>query len=284
MKDLRQYYRPASAEDAVRMKRDEGATAVYMGGSSDLLVHRPPGVETAIDIRTCGLNYVRDDQGAVAIGGCTSLRDAEAEIGGVCGGMLREAVRETAPWLIRNVATLAGNTANASPAADSVPALLALGTTLRLLGETEEEVPIGDVLVGPHRTSLGDRLILELRIPAEAVGKRAHFTKLARSASDIALVNLAVALDLEDGVALNVRIALGAVAPTAMRAARAEAALEGQRMSQEILSEVERIVCEEVRPISDWRASEAYRRKMSGVLVRRALAQAAGLDGNGAFA
>jgi aerobic carbon-monoxide dehydrogenase medium subunit len=284
MKDLRQYYRPASAAEAVRIKRDQGARAVYMGGSTDLLVHRPLGVESAIDIRRCGMDYVRDDQGSVAIGGGTSLRDAEAGIGGVGGGMLREAVRETAPWLIRNVATLAGNTANASPAADSVPALLALDTTLRVLGEIEEEVSIGDVLVGPHRTSLGDRLILELRVPAEAVGKRAHFTKLARSASDIALVNLAVALHLEDGTARNVRIALGAVAPTAIRATRAEAALEGQKMSHEVLREVERIVCEEVRPISDWRASEAYRRRMSGVLVRRALAQAAGLDGNGASA
>jgi probable selenate reductase FAD-binding subunit len=273
MRDLREYHRPSSAAEAVRLKREYGARAVYLGGSTDLLVHRPAGVEAAIDIRHAGIDYVRVDDSEVLIGGGALLRDAEKAVAGVAGGMLRQAVRETAPWLIRNAATLAGNIANASPAADSVPALMVLGARLVLLGEAEEEVSIEDILSGPHRTLLGDRLIREIRVP-RTEGVRAAFHKLARSASDIALVNAAVALKLEGDVARDVVIALGAVAPTAIRARQAEAALEGMPPTEELLVEVERVVADEVRPISDWRASEGYRRRMSGVFVRRLLSQA----------
>jgi carbon-monoxide dehydrogenase medium subunit len=197
--------------------------------------------------------------------------------------MLRSAIRETAPWLIRNAATVAGNIANASPAADSVPALMALDAQLVLLGPEEETATIEDVLVGPHRTTLGHRLIKDIRILPEAQRRRAAFIKFARSKSDICQVNVAVAFLAEGNVVRDVRIALGAVAPTAIRARRAEAMLEGQSVSGDLLAEVEQAVQAEVSPISDWRASEEYRRRMSGVLVRRAIGQALqnSTDGNG---
>jgi carbon-monoxide dehydrogenase medium subunit len=271
MRELREYFRPRSAEEAVDIKKRYGPQAVYLGGGSDLLVHRPRHVEAAIDIRHAGIGYVRQEDDAWVIGGGALLRNVEREAGHVAGGMLGAAVRDTAPWLIRNAATLAGNIANASPAADSVPALLALDAELVLLDSQDERVPVGDVLVGPHRTSLGDRLIREIRIPRSAADKRAAFMKHARSKSDIAQVNLAVIATLDDGVVRDVRIALGAVAPVAMRASRAESLLEGQRLSPELLRQMEETVRSEVQPISDWRASEEYRRRMSGVLARRAL-------------
>jgi carbon-monoxide dehydrogenase medium subunit len=283
LKDLREYFRPSSPEEAVQLKREYGPAAVYMGGSTDLLVHRPDGVEAAIDIRHAGIDEVGETDGEVVIGGGALLRDAERAVEGVAGGMLRQAVRETAPWLIRNAATLAGNIANASPAADSVPALMVLGARLVLLGQEQEEASIEDILSGPHRTLLGDRLIREIRVP-RSMGVRAAFHKLARSASDIALVNAAVALRIDNGVARDVRIALGAVAPTAIRAANAEASLEGKTVDETLLSGVERVVSEEVRPISDWRASDSYRRRMSGVIVRRLLSQVLNLHATGAAA
>jgi CO/xanthine dehydrogenase FAD-binding subunit len=280
MKDLRDYRRAATADEAVALKREFGATAVYMGGSTDLLVGRPAGIEVAIDIRHADFGYARREGDRLAIGGAALLRDAEAAAGNSVSGMLRRAFRETAPWLIRNAATVSGNIANASPSADSVPALMALETVLVLQGETVDEVGVEDVLVGPHVTSLGDRLIREIRVhlPPSRVG---HFTKLARSHSDIALVNLAVAFDRVDGVARNVRIALGCVAPTAMRARSAEAALEGTQPTPDVLAGVEAAVRDDVRPITDFRASADYRRRMSGVLVRRAIAAAWETEGNG---
>jgi CO/xanthine dehydrogenase FAD-binding subunit len=262
----------------VRIKQEYGDRAVYLAGGSDLMVHKPEGVEVAIDVRRAGIDYIRDDGERHAIGGATRLRDVENALGHFAGGMLREAVRETAPWLIRNTATLSGNIANASPAADSVPALLALGAELLLLNGDDEVMRVQDVVRGPHRNSLGDRLIREIRLPLMPDSRRGVFIKLARSKSDIAQVNVATVVTLEGDVVRDVRIALGAVAPTAMRATVAESMLEGQHVTGELLREVERQVQAEVLPISDWRASEAYRRRMSGVLVRCALERLTGLE------
>ncbi len=282
MRDLKEYYRPESVEEAVSLKRDHGGQAVYLAGGSDLLVDRPERVVAAIDIRHCGISHVGQQNGRYVIGGGCRLRDAESALRDVAGGMLRLALRNTAPWLIRNSATVAGNIANASPAADAVPALLALDARLGLLGEAEEEVTLDSIFDAPHHTRLGDRLITEIRIPVASAGRRGVFIKLARSASDIALVNLAVTLHIANGVMRDVRVALGAVAPVPMRATATEALLEGQPVAPETLKQAERSVAEEVRPITDWRASEAYRRRMSGVLLRRALYQAAGGDERGA--
>src|SRR5947209_6548526 len=231
MRNLRHYVRAASSEEAVDIKLRHGEEAVYLAGGTDLLVHRPARVRVAIDIRHAGMDEVASGAEGTTIGGAALLRQVEHGLPSVGGGMLARAVRETAPWLIRNAATLAGNIANASPAADSVPALMVLGARLVLLGEEQEEVPIEDILSAPHRTLLGDRLIQEIRVP-RSLGVRAGFHKLARSASDIALVNAAVALTVDDGVARDVRIALGAVAPTPIRATVAEASLEGRAVDQ----------------------------------------------------
>jgi carbon-monoxide dehydrogenase medium subunit len=225
----------------------------------------------AIDIRHADLSYVLDGHETLVIGGAALLRDAEKAAEGVAGGMLTNAFRDTAPWLIRNAATVAGNIANASPAADSVPALLAVDAELVLLGESEEHVRIEDVLAGPHRTTLGDRLIREIWIPESAAQRRGVFTKLARSHSDIAQVNIAVSYRDEAGALRDVRIALGAVAPTAVRARSAEALAEGRSPGDVDLIRVAEAVRGDISPISDWRAGAEYRSRMAGVLVRRAL-------------
>jgi CO/xanthine dehydrogenase FAD-binding subunit len=282
VKDLQTYLRPETAEEAVRLKRGYGPQAVYLGGASDLLVHRPRGVTAAIDIRHAGISDITRRNGMIAIGGGALLRDVELSLADVARGMLRTAVRETAPWLIRNAATLAGNVANASPAADSVPALLALDARLGLRGEWEEEVEVADVLLGPHNTTLGDRLIVEIRIPERAAARRGAFIKFARSKSDIAQVNIAVTLRLEGGLIHDVRVALGAVAPTAVRARAAEAALEGRPATEGVLREAAEALRGDTSPISDWRASAEYRSRVSAVLLRRAVLAAAAENGNGA--
>lgn len=279
MRNLEQYLRPGSPEEAVDLKRQYGHAAVYLGGGTDLLVHKPDEARVAIDIRRAGMGEAEIRSGAAFIGGGALLRTVERALSEVAGGMLAAAVRDTAPWLIRNAATLAGNIANASPAADSVPALLALDARLQLLGEYEEEVAAEDVLVGPHRTTLDDRLIRAIVIPPEACERAGVFFKHSRSKSDIAQVNLALTGRRENGRLHDVRIAVGAVAPTAIRVRAAERLAEGQEIDEALARRVEEAVTESVRPISDWRASADYRRRISGVLARRALLLAAGAQG-----
>jgi len=271
VRNLREYYRPKTGEEAFGLKQQMNGRGAYLGGGTDLMVHRPQDIEAVIDLRHADIGQCEVVDGAYVVGGGVSLRQAEEFLAPVAGGMLREAVRETAPWLIRNAATLAGNVANASPAADSVPALAVLDAELMLLGTEKESVPLLSILSGPHRTTLGNRLIHGIRIPVDAVGRRGVFTKLSRSKSDIAQVNVAVAANVSGDRLNNVRIALGAVAPTVIRATRAEAIMEGQRLDPETLKAAVDTTREEVRPITDWRASADYRRHVSGVLVRRAL-------------
>ncbi len=271
MQNLKEYLRPGSATEAVRMKQQYGRRAVYLAGGSDLLVHRPPHVEVAVDILHADLGYVLDGGDDLVIGGAALLRDAEIAVAGLTGNMLALAFRDTAPWLIRNSATVAGNIANASPAADSVPALLAVDAELLVLGDREERVMLSDVLVGPHQTTLGDRLIREIRIPQSVIRRRGIFKKLARSHSDIAQVNMAVSYIDDGDLVKDVRIAVGAVAPTAVRATGAEALVEGHAPADVDLDRVEKAVRDGIAPISDWRASAEYRSRMAGVLVRQAL-------------
>lgn len=279
MKNLEEYRRPQSPEEAVDIKLQYGAGAVYLGGGTDLLVHKPPHVRVAIDIRHAGMDEVDLRPEGAVIGGGALLRQVEQSLAGVAGGMLARAVRETAPWLIRNAATLAGNIANASPAADSVPALIALDARLHLLGDGDEDVSVEDVLAGPHRTTLGDRLIRHIVVPSAALNRSGVFIKHARSKSDIAQVNLAMAARPDNGRLRDVRIALGAVAPTAIRVREAEETAEGQEPNEALGRRVEEVVAAAVLPISDWRASADYRRRISGVLARRALLRIGGLDG-----
>ncbi|MGH2441977.1 MAG: FAD binding domain-containing protein [Chloroflexota bacterium] len=271
MRYLTEYFRPSTPQEAVELKRQFGAAAAYLAGGSDLMVSRSESLQAVIDIRHAGLDTLQRNGNGWTIGGAALLCDVEDELKEVAGGMLREAVRETAPWLIRNAATLAGNLANASPAADSVPALLALDAELTLLGNGEETVPAASVLAGPHVTTLGDRLIVAVHISSTAAARYAAFAKHSRSKSDIAQVNMAVALRIDNGIARDVRIALGAVAPTAIRARNAEALLEGRELAAAPLQEIQAAVAQEISPISDWRASADYRRRAGSVQVRRGL-------------
>jgi len=271
MRNLQRYVRPETPEEAVELKRELGDKAVYLAGGSDLLVHRPSSVEVAIDIRHCGLGYVLESDDAFVIGGAALLRDAESAVVQLASGMLGAAFRETAPWLIRNAATVAGNIANASPAADSVPALLAADAELLLLSDTEELVPLGEILVGSHQTTLGNRLIKEIRIPRAVAQRRGVFHKVARSHSDIAQINLAVSFALDGGVLRDVRIALGAVGPTAVRARSAESAAEGVAAAELSVEVIAHLVQNDISPITDWRATADYRRHMCEVMTRRSL-------------
>lgn len=270
MRHIQEYHRPTSVEEAVALKRAHGERGAYLAGGTDLMVVGPPSVEAVIDIRHAGINDIETGDGVIRLGGATRLREAEAAVDRVAGGMLRVAFRETAPWLIRNAATVSGNIANASPAADAVPALIALDAHLTIRGDTEDRVSIESILRGPHQTTLGDRLITAIEVPVER-RRRGVFIKHARSHSDIAQVNVAVSAIPDSGRLLDVRIVVGAASPVPLRMPRVEALIGGQVVDQESLREVEKVVQETVQPISDWRASAEYRRRVSGVLVRRAL-------------
>ncbi len=174
----------------------------------------------------------------------------------------------------RNLGTLGGNLVTCVPSMDSGPVLLALDAQVTILGpKGSRQMDLSEFFVGVRKTALEpDELLLDVIIPTENLGKPAGFIKFGlRKGQALALVNAASAFRVEDGKFKDVRIALGAVAPVVMRASKAEAVLEGQAVSQDLIDEAAKIAVGEAKPIDDFRASKEYRNSLIEVGTRRTL-------------
>jgi len=271
--------RPATATDVAGMLRDGRAIC----GGTDLLVQRRAGAPVASMI---DLTAIRDGVPVLEETAAGDLRlsalHALTEITSALGeelGPLREAVAVFASTTIRNRATLGGNLANGSPAADTVPPLLVLDAVIDVVtpdGGTRA-VPLADFLLGPGRVQLGEQeWIRTVTIPAAARGgvrPDAGFRKIGgRAAQAISFLSMAWQWRTsEDGRLTDVRLAMGAVAPTVVRLTAVERLLEGTTPGPEQIEAAAAAVDQDIRPIDDLRASAAYRRRCAAGLVREAL-------------
>jgi carbon-monoxide dehydrogenase medium subunit len=176
----------------------------------------------------------------------------------------------------RSLGTLGGNLANCVPSLDGGPVLVALEAQVTILGQGgRRKMVLEEFFVAPRKTALRpDELLLDILIPKTSLGKPADFQKFGlRKGQALALASVAATFrsGAARGAFVEPRIALGAVAPTVIRAAQAEAYLEGRAISPEAMREAGRIAAAEARPITDFRASAEYRRDLIAVLTRRAL-------------
>jgi CO/xanthine dehydrogenase FAD-binding subunit len=190
--------------------------------------------------------------------------------------ILFQAGSSIASTQIQNRATIAGNICNAVPSADSAPALLCLGATVLCVSPRgERRIGLEAFFSGPNETVLnGDELVKEIQIPPVSENSKGVYIRLSpRSKMDLAVVGVAALVRRENGALRDVRIGLGAVAPTPMRAKEAEKLLTGEKPSDKVIEEAARVASEESKPIDDHRASAEYRRLMVEVLVKRAVRQ-----------
>jgi len=176
---------------------------------------------------------------------------------------------------IRNRGTVGGNVVNASPAADTVPPLFVLDAELGLVGPGGERwVPVAEFAKAPGETVLcPDELLARIRFGLRD-GFMTRYARLGtRKALSVSKVGVAIGARIDsDGLLDKVRVALGSVAPTVIRAEKTESVLEGRRMTDEVLLEAAATVRKEARPITDIRSTDEYRREMCGVLQGRMLA------------
>jgi len=237
-----------------------------------------------VDIRRLGLNYIFEEEGWLHIGAGATMRTVarHRQVQIFANGILARGAAVCGSPNIRNMATLVGNVASASPSADTPPSLIALNAQVVLVGARgERSVPLNSFFVGPAKSVRERELIRELRLPLAENDGRGGFYKIGRTAEDISMVNAATTLSIQEGVIIKARLVLGAVAPIPLRVVPAEEALLSQPATEETFQRIAEIVRNEVRPISDQRASADYRRRMSGVASVRALRQAAGLAPHG---
>ncbi|MGQ4833016.1 MAG: FAD binding domain-containing protein [Candidatus Asgardarchaeia archaeon] len=254
--------------------------AKVLAGGSDLLLLMRKGVikpEVIVNIMEIqSLKFIEENEKEVRIGAtCTYSEIIENEIIKTNFPELVEAIKKIASTPIRNRATMAGNLANASPAADSAPILIVLGAKLKLKSkEGEREVPVEDFFLGVRKTVLKpNEIIREIIIPKKAKNFEATFYKLGkRNALVLAVVSTAVSIKLsENGTIEDARIALGSVAPVPLRAKKAEEVIKGKVPTLELIEECAKVAMNESKPISDVRASAEYRKEMVFVLTRRVL-------------
>ncbi len=278
---LRAFHQPTTVPAALRLLRSErraGGPGRFVAGGTDLVVQRDRALRWLVDVTRLPLSYVKRRGGGWAIGATATMADLEHDAGlqRFADGILAEAAGAAGSPQIRNMGTVGGNLANASPAADLAPPLLVLDASVVIAGRSRRTVPLDRFFRGVHRTALDGDLLVEVLLPAAPKSARAawSFQKLGRLRSDIAVVNAAAAVGLgRDGRCAWARIALGAVAPTPIRARRAEARLVGRALDAAAVAAAAERAAQETRPVTDVRASAEYRREMSRVLVGRALGE-----------
>jgi CO/xanthine dehydrogenase FAD-binding subunit len=257
---------------------------VPLAGGTNLMVNlkrAPLDAELLVDLsRIESLQSIAEGNGAVSLGSGVTFADLlEWRPGGAIEALMRPMAEAFAGPLIRNLATLGGNICDASPAADVSPPLLALSAKVNLesAGGATRVLPLEEFFLGVRRTARrGDELLTSIELPRPDPADQAFYYKLGKRKADaISIVSIAIVLRRKSDKVEHVRIALGAVAPVAMRAPEAEALLLGNELSERTIFAAASAAAAEVSPIDDFRASADYRRRMVEVLVRRGLGQIA---------
>ena len=279
-----EYLAPRNIGEALFMLFQHGAEAKVIAGGTDLLPKmkkRELAPRYLIGLKDIeGLDYIEYDEAqGLRIGPLATLHAVETSpIVNERFPALTQATYSMGSAQIRNLGTVVGNICNAVPSADTAPALIALGAKVKVASHRNggRVVPVEELFAGPSETVLSsDELVLEVQVPNPAPHTGSAYLKhMQRSAMDLAIVGVAAAITAGDRGCKDVKIALGAVAPTPMRARKAEGMLKGKVLTARSVERAAEAAAAESRPITDIRASLNYRRDMVKVLTRRALNQA----------
>ena len=271
------YHRPGSLAAAFELLAEYGDSAKVIAGGTDVVPQlkyekiAPNHLITLMKIP--GLSDIKEDNGALNIGACARLGDVkQACAQGPQYAALHDALCSIGKVQVMNMGTLGGNLCTASPAADSVPPLLVLNGRVTLAShEGNRTLDVGDFITGPYAAAMtANEIMTEIHVPSAQDHQGSAFLKVARVAADISKLSCAVALKRDTDRCVSCRIALGAVAPVPMRVTVAEKLLNGKQIDTTLLDEAAASVSAEIRPISDMRSTEAYRRQVAAVIFKDA--------------
>jgi CO/xanthine dehydrogenase FAD-binding subunit len=270
---------PSTVDECLAALSEGGEIRVVAGGT-DLLPQMKNGlVKPARVVDLSGIPALKKleigSDGALHIGAAVTARDVELSSlvrDGFAG--VAEGAGVIGSYQVRNLATVGGNVCNAAPSADVSPPLVAMDTVVVIAGpDGQRLLPISDFFQGVRRTALQPgELVVEFVVPAAGANSGGTYLRhTPRRELDIAVVGVGTQLTVQDGRCTKARIALGAVAPVIVRATEAEAALEGQEVTPELLDKAATLAVNSASPISDQRGSAEYRRHLVRVLTRRTL-------------
>lgn len=282
------YLAPETVEEAVAALAENSPDARALAGGTDLLVdlkHESVSTGLLVDISRIpeckGIGETGDGLRIGTLATHTEIMDSDL-VRKHAPAMI-EAARTVGAVQTRNLGTLGGNLVTCVPSLDSGPVLVALDAEVTLAGiDGRRRMKLTDFMVGPRKTALqSGEILVDIVIPKGNLGKPCAFAKFGlRKGQALALVNAAAAVTLNGGKLADTRIALGAVAPTVVRAEKAEALLDGKIPEPSLIAEAANIAVTETKPIDDFRASADYRRELvralTGRVLNAAIEQAAG--------
>jgi len=277
MNSLR-YEAPSSLGDAIALLSRVSGTSRILAGGTDIIVQMETDLiepDLVVDIKKIPeLRGIAVENGAFRVGAAVTgmeLTDHEAFCKAWPGVV--DGVKLIGSMQIKGRATMGGNLCNASPAADSVPALIAAGAIARIAGPNgTRDVPVENIPIGPGKTSLDKgEIIVSFLFPSRpAHSGDAYLRMTPRTEMDIAVVGVGVNIMLDaDGICTAARVSLGAVAPTPLLVAEAGAALMGSRLDAPALDKLAQAAAAACRPIDDKRGTKEYRVKVAAVLAKR---------------
>lgn len=277
-----EYHAPKTLVDACVLLDELGEVAIVLGGGSDILHKLKNGhlhPEHLVSLKNMAeLRKVRHEPGRGVVIGALVTPDEIYR-----SRFLQEhylsipmTAHEMGNPQVRNRGTIGGNICNASPLADLPPILIALDASVRIVESAGERlVPLETFICGPGKTLIKrDEILAEIIIPDQATTGSTYLKFGLRKSGALAVVGVAVSVTVKDGILLDARIVMGAVAPIPMRAKKAEGLLIGQTISDRLLQQAADSAAAECTPITDIRGSAEYRREMVRVLTRRALRKA----------
>lgn len=273
------YYKPQSLEEVWELK-EKIPDARFIAGGTDVMVNvrkgdiSPPAL---ISLRSIPeLDSIETGE-TTRIGTLTTISDLIHHPSlHEKFPILVEAAKTMGCLQIRNVATIGGNLCNCSPCADMAPPLLVLEAKVRLQSiQGSRVIPLDDFFLGPGESCLTPHEILtDILLDSIKPNTKMAFLKKGRVRMDLAVVSIAVLLEMEGERCRKARIAAGSVAPVPLRLPKVEALLKDVEITEKLISEAQKLASESVAPITDVRGSEEYRREIVGVYVKRALKSA----------
>lgn len=278
-----EYMKPKSLGEALNSMEKWGKRAKLIAGGTNLIPNvrsKTLSPELIIDLSSLeNLAYIKHGNGTVSIGALTTISElASSTLIRKSCPVLFSAANQLGNPLTRNRATIGGNLADASPAADMAPPLMALEATIHTerTKEKARQIPLDMFFRGPNQTVLGDdEIIREITFTEPKKQAKGSYIKLGlRNSMAISVVSVAVMLEMEKTMCRKARVALGAVAPKPIRAHRVEALLEGREIDVDLINECSEFLTEEISPISDIRATAEYRKLTTSVLLKRAVQEA----------
>lgn len=277
-----EYFAPKTMEEACSLLAKYKGEARVLAGGTDLLVQMKNREVTPgylINIKNIpDLDYIRyDDKEGLRIGALTPIEALKTStLIRRRFGILSQAAAVLGTVQIRNRGTIAGNLCNASPAAETAPALITLAAKARIAGVAgERAVALEDFFISPGQTVLqAGEIVTEIQVPNLPPRSGGAYLKHSIKRMDIAIVGVGVVITLNGEVCNDIKIALGAVASTPIRAKKAEEIIRGQGLDSELMERAAQIASEESRPIDDIHSYAQYRKQMVKVLAKEAMKQA----------